>query len=170
MVIMFEMKKFLSALCLGMLAIGAFAQKEVAVKAGTLVPFQSVNTVKAADVEEGQKLNFRVSRDVMVDGVVAIPYGTMVSAKVLNAKKSSWWGTRGRLAASITEIVMPNGTVIPIQNGNFEVKGKNRTTLSVLLFCFVTIPACFVTGSRAEMPTGYEVVANVAANVSLNVD
>lgn len=148
----------------------AFAQKTVTVKAGTQVPFQAVNTVKAADVAEGQNLLFRVARDIQVDGVTAIPYGTLVNAKVLQAKKSSWWGTRGRLAASITEIVMPNETVIPIHNGNFEIKGKNRTALSVILFFFVTMPACAITGSKAEMPAGYEIVGNIAANTELTVD
>ena len=164
------MKKILLGLVFGFMSLTSFAQKEVTVKAGTLVPFQSVNTVRAADVQEGEKLNFRVSRDINVDGVTAIPYGTVVSAKVLKAKKSSWWGTKGRLAASITEIVMPDGTVIPIQNGNFEIQGKNRTALSVVLFCFVTIPACFITGSKAEMPAGYEIVGNIASTTKLVVD
>lgn len=153
-----------------MMSTLALAQKVVTVKAGTQVPFQAINTVKAADVKEGQSLVFRVARDIQVEGVTAIPYGTIVNAKVLKAKKSSWWGTRGRLAASITEIVMPNGTVIPIQNGNFEIKGKNRTALSVILFLFVTMPACAITGSKAEMQAGYEIVGNVAANTELAVD
>ena len=161
------MKKILFVLTMGVMSLTAQAQKQVTVNAGTPIPFQSVNTVKAADVEEGQNLYFRVSRDVLVDGVVAIPYGSMVNAKVLKAKKSSWWGTRGRLAASITEIVLSDGTIIPIHNGNFEIKGTNRTALSVVLFCFVTIPACFITGSKAEMPAGYEIVANVAANTTI---
>ena len=164
------MKKIFLCFALCCMSLTTFAQKEVTVKAGTLVPFQSVNTVKAADVQEGEKLNFRVSRDINVDGVTAIPYGTVVGAKVLKAKKSSWWGTKGRLAASITEIVMPDGTVVPIQNGNFEIQGKNRTVLSVILFCFVTIPACFITGSKAEMPAGYEIVGNIAATTKLKVD
>ena len=164
------MKKVFLCLTLCCMSIVTFAQKEVTIKAGTMIPFQAVNTVKAADVDEGQKLNFRVSRDINVDGVTAIPYGAMVNATVTKAKKSSWWGTRGRLAASITEIVMPDGTVIPIQNGNFEIQGKNRTALSVILFCFVTIPACFITGSKAEMPAGYEIVGNIAASTKVIVD
>ena len=119
------MRKVLLSLALCCMSAMSFAQKEVTIKAGTLIPFQAVNTVKAADVDEGQKLNFRVARDIVVDGVTAIPYGSMANATITKAKKSSWWGTRGRLAASITEIVMPDGTVIPIQNGNFEIKGKN---------------------------------------------
>lgn len=164
------MKRIFLSMILCTLSVMIYAQKEVIVKAGTLIPFQSVNTVKAADVDPGQNLLFRVARDINVGGVTAIPYGTIVNAKVTKAKKSSWWGTRGRLAASISEIVMPNGTVIPIQNGNFEIKGKNRTTLSVILFLLVFPPACCITGSKAEMQTGYEVVANVAANVSLKIE
>lgn len=164
------MRKYLLCFAWLCMAFIANAQKEVTVKAGTMIPFQSVNTVKAADVDEGHKLSFRVARDINVDGVTAIPYGTMAYATVTMAKKSSWWGTRGRLAASITELVMPDGTVIPIQNGNFEIKGKNRTALSVILFCLVTMPACFITGSRAEMPTGYEIVGNVASNVKIKAN
>ena len=164
------MKKTFFILVLGLMSLTTFAQKQVTVKAGTLIPFQSVNTVRAADVDEGQKLNFRVARDIIVDGVTAIPYGSMVSATVLKAKKSSWWGTRGRLAASITEVILPNGDAVPITNCNFEIKGKNRTALSVVLFLFVTIPACAITGSKAEMPAGYEVVGNVASTVTVRVD
>lgn len=164
------MKKVVLCLALCCMSIMTYAQKEVTIKAGTLIPFQSVNTVRAADVYKGQKLNFRVARDINVEGVTAIPYGSMVSATVTKAKRSSWWGTRGRLAASISEIVMPDGTVIPIQNGNFEIKGKNRTALSVVLFLFVTMPACCITGSRAEMPAGYEIVGNVAATTKVKVD
>ena len=164
------MKKFYLCLVLCCMSIMTYAQKEVTIKAGTLIPFQSINTVRAAEVDEGEKLNFRVARDINVNGVTAISYGSLVTAKVTKAKRSSWWGTRGRLAATISEIVMPDGSVIPIENGNFEIKGKNRTALSVILFLFVTWPACFITGSRAEMPAGYEIVGTVAASTKVIVD
>jgi hypothetical protein len=163
------MKKVLLMLFMSMLCLGAFAEKDVTVKAGTLIPLQSVNSVEAANVKVGDKVLFRVSRDVMVDGVTAIPYGTMVNGKVTQAKKSSWWGTKGRLGIDISELVMPNGTVIPLQNGNVQINGKNRTTLSVVLFIIVW-PACFICGSKAEMPVGYEVEANVAANTNLKIE
>ena len=154
---------------LSIMAIGTTMAQEVTVKAGTIVPLQAVNAVKAADVDEGQKVSFRVSRDINVDGVTAIPYGTLVSGKVYEAKKSSWWGTRGRLGIKVDEIQLPSGELVPIQNGDIYIKGKNRTALSVVLFCFVTWPACFICGSKAEMPNGYEIQANVAANTVINV-
>ncbi len=153
---------------LGLFTLTSYAQREVTVKAGTIVPLQAINAVRAADVDEGTKVSFRVSRDVNVEGVTAIPYGTIVSGNVFQAKRSSWWGTRGRLGINITEIVI-DGQVIPIQNGNIEIKGKNRTALSVVLFCFVTIPACFICGGKAEMPNGYEIQTNVAATTTIKV-
>ena len=65
---------------------------------------------------------------------------------------------------------MPNGTVIPLENGMVQIQGKNRTALSVVLFTFVVWPACFICGSKAEMQAGYEIQANVAANTTLKVE
>ena len=152
------------------MSVASFAQTEVTVKAGTLVPLQVVNYTKAVDVSVGQKVLFRVSRDINIDGVTAIPYGTTVNGTVYEAKRSSWWGTKGRLGIRVTEMYAPNGEMIPLQNGDLYVTGKNRTALSVLLFCFVTMPACFICGSKAEVPAGYEIQANVAANTVVKVN
>lgn len=144
------------------------AQKEVTIKAGTLVPLQAVNSVRAAKIDEGTKVNFRVSRDINIDGITVIPYGTPASGIVTEAKRSSWWGTRGRLGIQIYEIVI-NGQTIPIENSSIEIKGNNNTAIAVLLFCFVTIPGCFVCGGKAEMPMGYEIHANVARNITITL-
>lgn len=165
------MKKALF-MCLAMclLSVAAFAQKEVTVKAGTLVPLQVTNPTKAADVTVGQKVAFRVSRDINVDGMTAIPYGTIVNGTVYEAKKSSWWGTKGRLGIKISELYGPNGEMIPLMNGDVYITGKNRTALSVYLCLCLVWPACFICGSKAEIPVGYEIQANVAANTLVKVN
>ena len=163
------MKKLFLSLALCIMSLSAFAQKEVTVKAGTIVPLQVVNPTKASDVKKGQKVAFRVSRDIIVNGITAIPYGTLANGTVYEAKKSSWWGTKGRLGININELVTPNNEVIPLENGDVYVTGKNRTPLSVILaVCFVW-PACFITGSKAELPMGYEIQANIAASTQVKV-
>ncbi len=144
--------------------------KEIYLKAGTEIPIQIVSPVKAADVKVGQSVPFKVSKDISVDGVTVIPYGTPVKGTVYKAEKSSWWGTKGKLGIQINNITLPNGGIIPLQNGNVYVTGTNRTTLSVLLFLFITIPACAICGSKAAIPVGYEVLASVADNVTINAD
>lgn len=163
------MKKLFVCLFLCILSVATFAQKEVTIKAGTMVPLQIVNPTKAVDVQKGQKVAFRVSRDINVKGVTAIPYGTFVNGSVYETKKSSWWGTKGRLGIKLDEIVMPNGEIIPLINGNVYVTGENRTTLSVVLFALFVWPACFICGSKAEIPAGYEIQANVASNTMVKV-
>lgn len=163
-----NMKKLFVSLVLCLMSIGTFAQKEVTVKAGTMVPLHIVNPTKAADVNVGQKVTFRVSRDINVDGVTAIPYGTTVNGTVYEAKKSSWWGTKGRLGIKITGMYAPNGELIPLDNGNVYVTGENRTAISILVFCFTGFP--LPCGSKAEIPMGYELLANVASNTVVKVN
>ncbi len=134
------MKKILLSIAMSFMVSGAIFAQEVTVKAGTIIPLQIVNPVKAANVDEGQKVAFRVSRDVNVKGVTAIPYGTLVQGTVYEAKRSSWWGTKGRLGIEIKEIVLPNGTVIPLMNGDVYVTGKNQTPISIVVFIFTLLP------------------------------
>ena len=138
------------------------AIEEYKLEAGTQIPLQNVNYVRASNLREGDAVNFRVGRDVMVDDYTVIPYGTNVKGIVYQAKKSSWFGTKGRLGIKINNIDLPGGVSIPLNNGDVYVTGKNRTTLSVLLFLFVVWPACFITGSKAELQAGHEIVATVA--------
>ena len=162
------MKKTFLAFVMSAMCMFSYAQSEVTVKAGTIVPLQVVNPTKAADVEEGQKVLFRVSRDIMVNGKTAIPYGTTVQGTVYESKKSAWFGTKGRLGIKINEIVCNDGVVVPITNGDVYVTRKNRTAVSILVFAFTFLP--IPCGTKAQLPSGYEIQANVAANTIVKVD
>lgn len=139
--------------------------KEHKLPAGTQIPLQNINYLRASNLSEGKPVYFRTARDINIDGIDVIPYGTTVKGVVYEAKKSSWFGTKGRLGIKINEIELPSGLTIPLTNGNIYVTGKNRTTLSVLLCLFVIWPAAFICGSKAELPVGYELMTQVAAPV-----
>lgn len=163
------MKKVLfTALFAVCLASSVFAQKKVTIKAGTIVPLQSINLVKAADVEEGQSVDFRVINDVKVDDVIAISKGTLVKGSVTEARKSSIAGTKGRLKISISNLILPNGEPIYFSNTNVSLSGKNRTPLAVVTALFIW-PCIFIPGTKAVMPSGYEVQATVASNSELTL-
>ena len=162
------MKKVFFSLALSVMAICAAVAQEVTVKAGTIVPLQVANQVNAVDVNEGQKVLFKVSRDVNVNGVTAIPFGTTVQGTVYEAKRSAWFGTKGRLGIKINEIVMPNGSVIPLTNGDVYVTGKNQTAISVVVFLFTFLP--LPCGTKAYLPNGYEIQANVASTTTFTIE
>ena len=81
-------KRLFLLVCISMAVSFAIAQKSVTIKAGTIVPLQAVKQIKAADVNEGETVDFRVVTDVKVGNCVAIPQGTIAKGVVNEAKKS----------------------------------------------------------------------------------
>ena len=137
------------------------------IKAGTIVPLQSVNQVKAADVDEGQTVDFRVTQDIMVDGKCVIPRGYLVKGKVTEACKSSLAGTKGRLVINISSMNLPSGEPVFFTNTDVRINGKNRTPLAVVTGILLW-PCIFIPGSKAVMPAGYDVQATVASNTTVS--
>ena len=162
------MKKVLM-LCLVLAGFAnVFAQKQVVIKGGSIIPLQSSEQRRAADVTEGQTVDFNVIQDVNVDGVCVVPRGTIVKGKVAEAKKSTVAGTKGRLVITINSLFLPNGEPLYFTNTDVRIYGKNRTPLAVTL-ALLCWPCIFIPGSAAVMPAGYEVLATVAANTTITI-
>lgn len=164
------MRKFFVFLFLFALSMNySFAQKkEVTIKGGSIVPLEAINNVRASKVYEGQTIDFRVSRDIVVDGIVAIPIGTIAKGTVYEAKRSSWFGTKGRLGIKVRYLTLPSGENINFASTDVYITGKNRTPLSVVVFFFTCLP--FPCGSKAEMKAGYEFDATVASNTTITIE
>jgi len=160
---------YLLTLVLALFTNIAFAQQKVTIKAGSIVPLQSSTYVRAADVSEGQTVDFNVIQDVNVDGICVIPRGTLVKGIVSEARRSTIAGTKGRLVIAINKLILPNGEPLYFSNSDVRIYGRNRTPLAVVLACFCW-PCIFIPGSKAAMPAGYEVLAMVAANTTIVVE
>jgi len=163
------MKKMILGYVLAMFSLVSFGQQKVTIKAGTIIPLQSSKQVQAADVTEGQTVDFNVVQDVMVDGVCVVPRGTLVKGKVAEARKSTVAGTKGRLVITINNLILQNGEPLFFTNTDVRIYGKNRTPLAVVLG-IICWPCIFIPGSKAVMPAGYEVQATVASNTTLVVE
>ena len=163
------MKKVFLIAALAMFSVGSMiAQQKVTIKAGTIVPIHSVNSVNAADVDEGQTVDFVVTNDVKVGDVIAIAKGTLVKGLVNEASKSSLAGTKGKLKISVTNLVLPSGDQIYFSNSNISISGKNRTPLAVVTSLFFW-PCIFIPGTKAQMPAGYEFQAAIASTVEVSI-
>ena len=149
-------------------SLAMFAQKNVTIKVGTIVLLISVNQVKAADVTEGQTVDFRVLQNVNVDGLCVIPQGTLVKGKVVEARKSTVGGTKGKLIISITNLTLDNGEPLYFTNTDVRVYGHNRTPVAVVVGLFTGF-GFLIPGSKAVMPANYEVQATVATNATVTV-
>ena len=139
------------------------AQDKVLIKAGTVISLQAAQTVKAADLNEGQVVDFVTVSPLTVEGKTVFERGTIVKGKVVEARKSSIAGTKGRLVISIQKMTLPNGNPLFFSDTTVRIYGKNKTPLAVVLGCLVW-PCIFIPGTKAQMPQGYEVEAMVASN------
>lgn len=162
------MKKLLTLLSVISVCTYLQAQSKVTIKGGTVVPVSAVNNVRAAEVEVGQNVDFKVVRDVIVDGKVAIPAGTIAKGQVYEAKRSTAFGTKGRLGIHLNYLNLPSGDMVNFTSSNIYIQGQNRTAISVIVFCFTLLP--FPCGSKAELKTGIEYEAIVGSNTTVSID
>ena len=135
------------------------------VKAGTVVNLQAIQTVKARDVEVGDDVKFRVTNNVVSKGEVVIPAGVIATGIVSEAKKSSLAGTKGKLSIDIKNLLLDDGTIVPL-TGIVRVTGKNRTPLAVITGIFLW-PCIFIPGTKAVLTEGYDARATVVANTEV---
>lgn len=159
-------KTIISCLLLCCSLFTAQAEK-VTLKTGTLVEMEAAQTVYARDSQEGDLVKFRVITDVKVDDKIVVPIGTMVEARITEAKKSTIAGTKGRLSINITNLVMADGVKIPL-SGNCHVCGKNRTPLAVITGLLVW-PCIFIPGTKAVLTEGYHATATVFSNTEVEI-
>ena len=162
------MKKLLLCLTIITLCNSAVAQKQVTIKGGTVVPVEAIKEVKATSVHVGQIVDLQVSRDVIVDGIVAIKAGTIVKSTVYEAKRSTAFGTKGRLGLRIKYLTLPSGDTVTFSSSDIYIQGKNRTAISVIVFCFTYLP--FPCGSKAVLKPGIEYEAMVSANTTVTIE
>ncbi len=156
-------------LLLAVLSFTAFAQdkKQVTIKAGTIVPLEAVEEIRGATANEGQTVDFRVRTDIKVNGIVAIPAGTIAKGTVYEAKRSTAFGTRGRLGIKLNRLTTESGDIVLFTDSKVYIKGANRTPLSVIIFLCTCLP--FPCGGKAVMPIGYELEAVVASNTDITL-
>ena len=163
------MKKiFVSLAFMASLGSCLYAQEKVTLKAGTMIPMVATSMVKAAEVNEGSTVMFRVNKDIIVDGKKVIENGTLVKGNVVEAAKSSPFGTKGRLIISIPKILLSNGEPVYLADNTTRIFGKNRTPLAVGLGIFC-LPCFLIPGTKAVMPEGHEICATVAGNTEVVV-
>lgn len=150
------------------LLLGCFTHlkaQDAVLKAGTPVHLTATKTVLAREANVGDVVPFRVTSDVVESGRTLVPAGSMVIGKVVEAKKSTVLGTKGRLRININLLTLPSGQQI-FFNHDIAFYGQNRTPIAVISGLFLW-PLLLIPGSKAYMPEGYTTVAQVMSNTTL---
>jgi len=162
--------------------------RELKLPAGTPIDIEATYTVSSIDFRPGDYLSFRVLVPVMIDGVTLIDKGSLVTGRVVEAKRGGHWGKAGRLSWTIQDVVAIDGTRVPLQAqkdlpaGRNGIKGTShggevatKTVLMGVLLApvFPIAPLALMSGFKrgedAVLPQGKRFVVFVQKDASLKV-
>jgi hypothetical protein len=121
---------------------------------GLPVMVETLYPVSSAKFKVNNTIAFSVVSPVIIDGVLAIPRGTIARARIVRVEKAKTWGRGGALTFEMQYIMGLDGTRIPVQL-TYAAEGGNRSGVlavgaaatSALIFPY-TAPAAIVWGLK----------------------
>ncbi len=96
------------------------------VPAGTVIEVAFLDGVSSKSSQAGDSFRARVSKDVVQDGIVVIPAGSVVVGSVTEAVPLKKIGGQAKLALEFTKLELTSGRTAPI-SASFSEAGKSET-------------------------------------------
>lgn len=132
-------------------------------KAGTPITLAVTEEVNSSTHKEGDVFKLTVLNDVSVGQSVVIPRGTPANAEITWRTGKGAFGKSGKMEFALTSIDL-NGTAIPI-SGSFRQEGEGNTVATGVGVLAIGLFAGFITGKRARLPSGRELMSQLAQDV-----
>jgi len=159
----------LSLAVLNLSFASAPVEQVVVLKAGTVIPLETMNVIKSDNATVGRTIDLRVTRDVEVDGQTVIPAGSIAKGQVTRSQKAKGLGKAGFLEIQIKSVTAVDGQEVYLAGGNVSEEGDDKATLAIVLGLFVCILFLFMKGKNAEIPPGFSFDSNVASTINIQV-
>jgi len=102
--------------------------REVKITAGTPLEIETAYTVSSLDVKPEELISFRVIVPLKVDGITVIEKDSLVTGRVVEAKRGGHWGRAGKLSWIMQDVVAVDLTRVPLQARNDLPQAKNGVT------------------------------------------
>lgn len=132
-------------------------------KAGTPITLAVTEEVNSSTHKEGDTFKLTVLNDVSVGQSVVIPRGTPANAEITWRTGKGAFGKSGKMEFALTSIDL-NGKAIPV-SGTFRQEGEGNTIATGVGVLAVGLFAGFITGKRARLPSGRELMSQLAQDV-----
>ncbi len=154
----------------------AAAQAGVLVRAGTKVPLRFVSQLDSSTAHQGQRVNFRVASNVIVNRSVVIRAGTAAHGIVESVEPESQFGKDARIRIGFVETTGADRHPIRLSPIDItpnsirqvkDVSGAVATSVvgAVLLGPVGLAAGALVRGGHVVVPAGAIVVAGTATSV-----
>ncbi len=92
---------------------------------GTVLEMVLSSEIAADETREGDEFFGKISKDVLVDGAVVIPYGTVVHGVLSTMQAPKRAGRNGYITTRFDYLITPDGREVPIE-GNSTTRDSKR--------------------------------------------
>ena len=99
--------------------------RTVTVAAGTSLPIRLADSLDSATTQTGQVIHGTLATDLIADNMVAVPSGTPVTGRVVDAKDATHFSGSSLLSIEITQIEL-KGQPVAVSTAAFSQQGKGR--------------------------------------------
>lgn len=149
-------------------AVAAAPAGLLSLNSGTPIMLAVSQEVNSSTHKEGDTFPLTVLNDVKVDNTVVIPRGTPAVGEITWRTGKGAFGKSGKMELSLRYIDL-DGQHIPV-TGDFRQEGEGNTIATGIGIIAVGVFAGFITGKRARLPVGRELMSQLAQPVPFTTD
>lgn len=142
--------------------------QKLALNSGTPITLAVSEEVNSSTHKEGEAFKLTVLNDVTSGNTIVIPRGTPSTGEITWRTGKGAFGKSGKIEFSLRSIDL-NGKRIPV-TGDYRQEGEGNTVATGIGIIAIGVFAGFITGKRARLPVGRELMAQLAQPVAFTAD
>ena len=149
------------------------ASSEGVLQDGMPIKLQLRNKLDSHTAKAGDKIEFEVVNDVVVNGAIVLRRGAPATGMITASQSSKTLGRAGRLTFTIDEIGLKNGEKVPVRAYN-RTSGENRAGEMVYLMLNTPMVAApfflLMHGTNTVFPRGTQIAAFVNGDIHIRLE
>lgn len=134
----------------------------------TMLNVELIEPANSKTHKKNQQVEFKTTENLIINGVVVIPKGTIGMGYVYEVRKAGGFGRKGVLRIAGKEIKTLNNVSVPLRKG-LEGKGKTDGGAVAVAAAVSLVGGLFMKGSNINYPAGTDFQVEVRDNVDLGV-
>ena len=134
----------------------------------TVVPITLIQNLKGSNVIVGSSVDFKVTRNIIIDEYIVIKSGAPAYGTVTSAEEAGYVSSGGKIGLSIDYCKAVDGTKVYLKS-ILQSKGKSSTGANIAASIIICPLILVAKGEEAEIPLGTEFKSYTESDVDVKV-
>jgi len=147
---------------------GGPEQIKIKIPERTVVPITLIQNLRGGDVLVGSSVDFKVTRNIIIDDYIVIKSGAPAYGSVTSAEEAGYVSSGGKIGLSIDYCNAIDGTKVYLKS-ILQQKGKSSMGANIAASIIICPLILLVKGDEAEIPLGTEFKSYTESSVDVKV-